>query len=196
MQQDKARKPNRSWIYVALFLVLLALLFFLLRRNRKQQLLREKAQHELIEQHQQQMVQLQQIEQQHHDELQRLQVESNNAQIELEHICEALSGLTDEELKRELCWNDYERMCSIVNSRMFLLVDKLKQKQCLKEKEIRLCILVLIDGTYERMTSLLPYSKNGIGKYKQTVAQKLYTTTADFRQNLVKLCIERLNTAQ
>lgn len=195
LQQDKERKPNRSWIYVALFLVLLALLFFLLRRNRKQQLLREKAQHELM-QHQQQMVQLQQIEQQHHDELQRLQAESINAQIELEHICEALSGLTDEELKRELCWNDYERMCSIVNSRMFLLVDKLKQKQCLKEKEIRLCILVLIDGTYERMTSLLPYSKNGIGKYKQTVAQKLHTTTTDFRQYLVKLCIERLNIAQ
>lgn len=199
LQQDKARKPNRSWIYVALSavlsLVLLVLLVFLIRRNRKQQLLQKKAQHELMR-HQQQIVQLQQIEQQHHDELQRLQAESINAQIELEHICEALSGLTDEELKRELCWNDYERMCSIVNSRMFLLVDKLKQKQCLKEKEIRLCILVLIDGTYERMTSLLPYSKNGIGKYKQTVAQKLHTTTTDFRQYLVKLCIERLNIAQ
>lgn len=199
LQQDKARKPNRSWIYVALSavlsLVLLVLLVFLIRRNRKQQLLQKKAQHELMR-HQQQIVQLQQIEQQHHDELQRLQAESINAQIELEHICEALSGLTDEELKRELCWNDYERMCSIVNSRMFLLVDKLKQKQCLKEKEIRLCILVLIDGTYERMTSLLPYSKNGIGKYKQTVAQKLHTTTTDFCQYLVKLCIERLNIAQ
>lgn len=194
LQQDRERKPNRSWVVimlsVTLSLVLLALLLFLLRRNRKQKAEQEKEWQELIAKHQKETEQLQQIEQQYQNELQQLQIQASSRQIELEHICAALHSLTNDQLKHELCWNNFARMRSIVNARMFLLVDKLEQLHSLNENEIRLCVLVLIGIKEENIADICNYAKSGIGKFKYNTVKKLGTTSKHLHNDLVRFCIK------
>lgn len=194
LQQDREQKPNRSWVVimlsVTLSLVLLTLLLFLLRRNRKQKAEQEKERQELIAKHQKETEQLQQIEQQYQNELQQLQIQASSRQIELEHICAALRSLTNDQLKHELCWNNFACMRSIVNARMFLLVDKLEQLHSLNENEIRLCILVLIGVKEENIADICNYAKSGIGKFKYNTVKKLGTTSKYLHNDLVRFCIK------
>ncbi len=105
-----------------------------------------------------------------------------------EHHCALLRDAPD--LARELAWNDYNRMCEIVNGQLFFLAGKLKQTGVLNEKEVRLCILVAINVSYKQMADLLPYALTGISKFKYSTAQKLNVSVKGLRRKLVRLAVE------
>lgn len=110
------------------------------------------------------------------------------ALAEFERNCAVLRALPN--LERELCWNDYDRMCEIVNGQLAFLAGKLQQTQKLNEKEIRLCILVAIGVSYKKMAEMLPYALSGLSKFKYTTAQKLDVSVKDLRQKLANLAVE------
>ena len=110
-----------------------------------------------------------------------------NKMNELERSCKALRCTHN--IKEELCWNDYKRMCAIVNNQLFFLATKLQQMGILSEKEIRLCILVVIDFSYKEMSDILPYSISGLGKFKYSTAKKIDTDTKNMRKKLIKLAV-------
>lgn len=93
-------------------------------------------------------------------------------------------------LKKDICWNDYDTMCDVVNRHFYLLATKLKQKQVLNEKEIRLCILVLLDMNRAQISDILPYALNSVGKLKDQTAKKLGTTGKNLRYFLIKMASE------
>lgn len=110
--------------------------------------------------------------------------------LELLQNCKQLNN--SPRLKEDLQWNSYKKMCNIVNNRMYNIADKLK-KLNLTEKEIRLCVLVMIDVKYKEMAQMLNYSENGIGKFKYLVSKKLNTTSAELRHLLIRLATEQTN---
>ncbi len=105
-----------------------------------------------------------------------------------EHNCEVLREIPN--LERELCWNDYNRMCEIVNRQLFFLVGKLSKTGVLSEKEMRLCILVAINVSYRQMSHMIPYSFSGISKFKYTTSKKLGVSVKEMRQKLINLAVE------
>ena len=92
-------------------------------------------------------------------------------------------------LKKDLNWNDYSAMCQIVDHQFYFLARKLQQTQLLSEREIRLCVLSLLDLSYDKMAEILNYAPNGIGKFKVRVAKKLGTSAKNLREFLVNKAI-------
>ena len=106
----------------------------------------------------------------------------------IENNCEALRCSAD--WKKDLCWENYDRMCGIVNTHFFLFANKLQVTKNLQEKDIRLCVLVLLDMfDSKQMADILCYAESGIRNYKQKVAQKVGTTSKKLREFLVDLAV-------
>ena len=93
--------------------------------------------------------------------------------------------------KQELHWKDYNAFCETVDHHFMLLATKLKSTNQLGEKEIRLCILVLLEMDNTTIAQTINYAPNGIGKYKYRTAQKLGTTVKNLRPFLIKMAIGR-----
>lgn len=105
-----------------------------------------------------------------------------------EQNCAALRS--PENIKEKLSWGDYVKMCTIVDTNFAFFVGKLQATQLLREREIRLCVLVLIDGfTSKQMAELLFYAESGIRNLKSNTAKKLGTNGKEMRQFLVKMVI-------
>ena len=93
------------------------------------------------------------------------------------------------DLKRQLNWSEYDAMCIIINKNFLMLADKLQSLNILNQKEIRLCILVLIGFNRIQIAELLPYSKSGVGKLKDTIAKKLGTSGQNLKNYLIDTAI-------
>ena len=105
--------------------------------------------------------------------------------------CVALQQLSNQQLIETLKWNNYPSLCNYVNTHFNLFVDKLKVRYpSLKEREIRLCILTLINISNTNMADILNYSANGIGKFKYLVSRKLNTTSKNLAETLLKIATE------
>ena len=105
---------------------------------------------------------------------------------EIELFCRTITDASS--LQANLCWNDYNKMCEVVNNRMFGLADKLKALGFLNEREIRLCILVVIGKFRDKeMAELLLYGENSLRTIKTMVAKKLGTTSRHLRSFLLHL---------
>ena len=90
----------------------------------------------------------------------------------------------------EINWNNYDELCEFINKHFFLLADKLKAIDKLDEKEIRLCILILLDMyNNKELADILTYSKSGIGTFKYRVSKKLNIHTKELRNYLIELII-------
>lgn len=92
-----------------------------------------------------------------------------------------------EDLKKELYWGNYKKMCAVVNLKMGNLVYKLSRYTPLNETETRLCVLVFIDMFRNQIADILPYAPNSIGKLKNTVSKKLGTDGKNLHNFLAKL---------
>ena len=114
-------------------------------------------------------------------------VKSEQALQQLESRCAAIRQSKD--IKRDLCWNDFEQMCHIANTNLHFLPNKLKMAGNFSEREIRLCILVVLDCSYTEMADLLQYALSGIGKLKFSTAQKLGTNVRNMRKTLLKMAV-------
>ena len=86
----------------------------------------------------------------------------------------------------DISWSDYSSMCTMINNNFGLLASKLQKKYQLSEKEVRLCVLVLFDFSYEQMSELLYYSYKGIGKYKDRIAKKIGTSSKKLCEYLIE----------
>ena len=94
-------------------------------------------------------------------------------------------------LTQDLCWNNYDKMCDIVNQHFFLLASKLQHKQVLNETGVRLCVLVLLNLNRKDISKTLPYAQSSIGKLKDHTAKQLGTTGKNLHDYLLNLAIER-----
>ena len=95
--------------------------------------------------------------------------------------------------RKDVSWKDFDKMCSVIDNHFFLLTANLRHLQVLNEQEIRLCVLVLFDFNRNQIADLLPYAKNGVGKFKYRVAQKLGTEGKNLRKYLISMAINGLS---
>ena len=108
---------------------------------------------------------------------------------QIENRCSMLRKSTN--LTGDLCWSDYDKMCTIANQQFFLFASKLKETNVLNETEIRLCILVLIGLKRQEISAILPYALSSVGKLKDNTAKKLGTTGKNLREYLINMiCYE------
>ena len=108
---------------------------------------------------------------------------------EVETVCDAIRG--SEDWQKEIHWNDFDELCYFINEHFGLLANKLKAVDVLDEKEIRLCILVLLNFPFsnDEQAETIIYSKSGFGKFKYRMTKKLGTTAKDLREFLLKMIL-------
>ncbi|MBR1481251.1 MAG: hypothetical protein IJ609_04940 [Paludibacteraceae bacterium] len=104
---------------------------------------------------------------------------------QIEQNCEAFRHSHNWE--EDLCWKDYDQMCHVVNQHFFLLANKLKATNRLGERDIRLCVLVLLDLPYEEIARILNLSPKSISKLKSVTARKLNVNIRDLREKLLEI---------
>ena len=180
LEQDLHRRPDMRWLYavvgIILFVISVSILYFIWRKRKQQHKL-------IVEVHEKK--QEQNILEDSINNLSLLQTEKRKQIIEeVESVCNQFHDTGN--IRKDLRWNDYETMCSIVNFRMFGIVDQLRAYS-LSEKEIRLCLLVLFQASTEQMVDFLPYARSGLGKLKYTTARKLGTNTPNLRIFLLRM---------
>ena len=94
----------------------------------------------------------------------------------------------------DLCWNNYDKMCEIVNQNFLMLANKLKAKHLLNDKEIRLCVLVLVGNfSSKQMADILCYGEKSIRSIKRNTAVKLGTNSSNLRDFLLQMAAEDTN---
>ena len=102
----------------------------------------------------------------------------------LEQQCLVLRKCAD--IREELQWNDYSQFRAVCNERLSSIVTKLEQKG-LSEREIRICVLVLIGLSYAQMADVLIRAESGIGKDKYMVAKRLGVSVKDLQTTLIQI---------
>ena len=112
----------------------------------------------------------------------------SNKLANIERVSETLR--TSPAFTKDICWRDYNKMCTIADNHFYLLTTKLKQKKILNEQEIRLCILVLINYNNHGISQILSYAPSGVGKLKYRVAQKLGIESKNLRKYLLSIAID------
>ena len=180
LKQDIKQGLDWRWMYTIvaglLFIIAFAILGYLWKKRKH---------HQQIMQDIQEKEQLQSILSHNIDDLSHIQENHHYAIVaDLDKLCTSIH--TNQDIKNQLCWNNYAEMCQSANRYMYNIIEHL-QSYHLSEKETRLCILVLLKATTDQMVELIPYAKSGIGKFKYTTAQKLGTNTANMRSFILQL---------
>ena len=167
LEQDLHRKPDLAWLYaiIATLLFVGSVIGLYIYKKRQK--------HQLLSQH-----------------ISALENKTETTIVQMRQQVEerCLVLMRSSSLKKDLQWNDYEALCHFTNQQFYFLADKLQQKG-LSKKEIRLCILSLIDCSYDTMADMLFYAPNGVGKFKLRVAKKLGTTAKKMREFLIDMAI-------
>ena len=169
LKLDLQRKPDLRWLVAMLgtvFFIGCIVGLYIYRKRKQKALLAQEIAH---------------LETKYND------IQSGKAN-QLEQICTTLRA--SENLQKDLCWKDFDKMCHFVNEHMFLLAGKLRSKQILNETEIRLCVLVLVGLNRTEIANTLPYALNSVGKLKDHTAKLLGTTGKNLRNFLLKIAIE------
>ena len=170
LELDLNRKPDIKWIIAVLCTLIViggGISVYVSHKRRK---------HELLSQ------QIDDLENKNTEAIARLRQQ-------VEERCNILAHSSA--LKDDLCWNDFDKMCNVINQHFGLLAGKLQQSYHLSEREIRLCVLTLLNLGYDQMAKMLFYAPNGVGKFKLRVAQKLGTTAKNLRQFLIQIIIDK-----
>ena len=173
LQEDLNRKTDWRWLYSFVAIVLFGCSFIILyyiwrKRGQHQQIIRD------IKEKERTITNLSLLQENQHRQL----IE------DIEGACSLIRQ--NEDIRTELSWNNYGQMCAVVNRRLYGIADRL-QSISLSEKEVRLCILVLLQADTKQMVDMIPYAHSGLGKFKYTTARKLGTTTANLRTFIIHL---------
>lgn len=105
----------------------------------------------------------------------------------LEYQCRVLRQSAN--LREELHWKNYAEFSAVCNERLSNIVAKLEQRG-LTEREIRICVLVLIGLSYAQMADVLIRAESGIGKDKYMVAKRLGVSVRDLQKTLQDIANE------
>ena len=184
LEQDLTRKPDLRWLYaiiLTLFVIGVCIYIYMYRKHKRQELLTQKI--DILEQA------TSAIQEKHLELTERYSTDLNRIENEINSRCTMLQ--TDENIKKILAWKNYKKMCNIVDKQFYLLATKLRDKRSLKETEVRICILTLLNCGSEQMAVLLYKSPTSIGTLKRRVAKKLGTTSGEMRTYLIEnVCLK------
>ena len=173
LEQDLHRKPDYRWLYAILITMVITgscIYAYIYRKHRQHALLSQRVEDLTIQNREAE-------EQQAKQYLERLR--------QIQENCEVLA--CSDNMMDSIQWKSYEKFCECINAHFFLLADKLKTIGSLNEKEIRLCVLVLIGSLSDKqMANILYYSYKSIRSTKRTLAIKLGTTSANLRSFLME----------
>lgn len=184
LEQDMQHKPDLLWLYAVLSTLVLVgtgIIVYVQHKRKKRKLITQQI--EVLEQVSLEM-------QEKHNELSDSYLTDHQRIVdEINSRCSVLQ--TDESIKHKLAWRNYARLCKIVDEHFYLLATKLRERHLLKETEIRICILTLLDCKNDMMAELLYKSPTSIGTMKRRVANKLGTTSINLRAYLIdNVCIK------
>ena len=176
LEQDMTRIPDDLRIIIAsivLLIIIMSVSIVYYSINHK----REQIKRSLLSQQEQQR----HLDRQHADFLQK-------RRKDLEWNCAMLRN--SKYLKAELDWEHYDSMCANVNTRLYGIADKLQNKQEITANDVRLCVLVLIELSYDEIANILNLSPKSIAKLKSLAAHKLGATMKNMRENLVQMACQ------
>ena len=168
LQQDLTRRPDLRWLYSmigTLVLISFGLFFYVRKKHRKRELLSQ---------------QIEELENRNNNTIAQIsaQIENNIALLS-----------QSANLKEDLCWGNYKKMCIIINQQLGMLALKLQKTYKLSEREIRLCILTMLNLGYDEIADMLYYAPSGVGKLKLRVAKKLGTTSKNLHHFLLLIAV-------
>ena len=168
LEQDLTRRPDLRWLYSTigtLVLISFGLFFYVRKKHRKRELLSQ---------------QIEELENRNNDTIAQIsaQIENNIALLS-----------QSANLKEDLCWGNYKKMCIIINQQLGMLALKLQKTYKLSEREIRLCILTMLNLGYDEIADMLYYAPSGVGKLKLRVAKKLGTTSKNLHHFLLLIAV-------
>ena len=183
LQQDLNGKPKRwGMLVIGIVCLIIALLawWHIIRKHHRRAI-------ELIAQERQQAEKFISAREEQSAQLQeQLAAQRQHIEQEVARNIEALRHATD--WRQTLCWNNYEQFCNVVNRQFFFLADKLKASGRLNEKELRLCVLVLMDCfDSKQQATFLHYGESGVRNLKQHTANKLGTNSRQLREHLIRM---------
>ena len=182
LQMDLNRKPNLTWLWATLAtlcIIATSISIYIRKKKAKHQLISQQV--EALQQTRDSLsAQTRQIENE-----QKLRQEKMLAEIEL--FC---NSITEENMKKELCWIDFTQMCTIVNQRMFGLVDKLKARGITSMTEIRICVLLALDRfNAKQMANVVPCTYDSFKTTKSLIVKKLNVSRENIHSYLIKLAV-------
>ena len=182
LQQDLSRKPNLTWLWATLAtlcIIATSTSIYIRKKKAKRQLISQQV--EALQQTRDSLsAQTRQIENE-----QKLRQEKMLAEIEL--FC---NSITEENMKKELCWIDFTQMCTIVNQRMFGLVDKLKARGITSMTEIRICVLLALDRfNAKQMANVVPCTYDSFKTTKSLIVKKLNVSRENIHSYLINLAV-------
>lgn len=170
LEQDLTKKPDFRWLYAIIATIIT--ISFIIGAYRQSQ----KKKHALLSQ------QVEDLANTYYD------MQSEKA-THIEKTCTMLRQ--SDHLQSDLQWQDYELLCDVVNKNFYMLAGKLKATKLLNEREIRMCILVLIGGFKgKQLAEWLYYAESGIRNLKNHTARKLGTNSTNLREFLIEMAID------
>ena len=170
LQQDLAQKCNLSWLYAiiaTLFVGGAGISIYVYRKRTHLQLLSQKIENM---------------------ESKNMEIQKKR-QIQIEERIAIIATSTN--IATTLCWKDFDQMCVVVDQQFNMLASQLRHRQVLTEKEIRLCVLVVLGLTRTQIADILPYAQNSVGKLKDHTAKSLGTTGKNLREYLLNMVIAK-----
>lgn len=180
LEQDLNRKPDLRWLYAILATLLIigtSTGIYAYRKYNKRELLSQQV-NDLLNKNDAEIQRHEQIIQEHEEY-------NNSLAIQIEKYCIILSQAED--FPNNIYWKDFDAMSKLINDNFGMLVTKLQSIYHLSEREIRLCILVMMcDPSGTELANLLYYGK-GIRTFKNRVAHKLGTNSTELHVFLIKL---------
>ena len=122
------------------------------------------------------------------------QIEQQVQNIEQQYIqnCTNLSHLTTAQFANTVNWKNFDDMCKYINAALNNFADTLQQQYpSLTERELRLCILVLMNFSYDQIAELMNYGKEGVGKFKYLTAQKIGSSVRNLHDKLFQIMCKK-----
>ncbi len=76
-----------------------------------------------------------------------------------------------------------------IDQYFYLFASKLQQVPSINERDVRLCVLILIDLSHAQIAQLMYVEENSVGKLKERAAKKLHTSRKNMRQTLLNVIL-------
>jgi len=183
LDQELNRKPNLTWLWailVTLLVIGVPSSTYISHKRRKRQLVSQQV-NDLLQKHDELSARTYLLEQ-------KLSQRQKKMLFEIESFCKTIQN--DSDLKKKLSWNDFDKMCAVVDERMYGLATKLKERYNMDLNNLRLCILITIGNfTNSEMADLLSYDEHTFRTIKNRVARNLNISGKNMRDFFLNLMI-------
>ena len=186
LEQDLARKPDWKWLMgiIGTLVVTGCIMYVYIKRKRHQ--------HKLLSQQVEDLTTINNAAKQQHEQIiQEYDSFKHNKIAQIEQNCIVFSK--SEDFPNNISWKEYSAMCKIIDNNFRMLTTKLQSIYHLSEREIRLCVLVLLGiSNSEQLAEMLFYSISGIRNFKNRTAKKVGTNSVNLRQTLMNIIVGEL----